>query len=152
MALLKGYAGLLQTDGYAVYGKLADPTRAGGPVILAFCSAHWLRQWFDIAKSPPAPVAADVLKRIAELYRIEAETRGKSGDERHAVRQQKTRPLVEALKAWLEKTLVQLPAARRLPRPSAMASAAGTGSPASLKTAGSRSTPIPSSAACARSL
>lgn len=108
MALLKGYAGVLQTDGYAVYGKLADPKRAGSPVTLAFCWAHWRRQWFDIAKSPPAPIAAEVLKRIAELYRIEAEIRGGSADERRATRQQKTRPLVEALKAWLEKTLVQL--------------------------------------------
>lgn len=108
MALLKDYAGVLQTDAYAAYGKLADPKRVGGPVTLAFCWAHWRRQWFDIAKSPPAPIAAQVLKRIAELYRIEAEIRGGSADERRVARQQKTRPLVAALKASLEKTLVQL--------------------------------------------
>jgi transposase len=108
MALLKGYAGVLQTDAYAAYGQLADPRRAGGPVTLAFCWAHWRRQWFDIAKSPPAPIAVEVLERIAELYRIEAEIRGSSADERRAARQQKTRPLVEALKAGLERTLGQL--------------------------------------------
>ena len=69
---------------------------------------HWRRQWFDIAKSPPAPIAVEVLQRIAELYRIEAEIRGSSADERRAARQQKTRPLVEALKAGLEETLGQL--------------------------------------------
>jgi len=78
-------------------------------VTLAFCWAHWRRQWFDIARSPPAPIATEVLERIAELYRIEAEIRGRSADTRRAVRQQKTRPAVEALKTWLEKTLVQLP-------------------------------------------
>jgi transposase len=113
-ALLKGYTGVLQTDGYTVYGRLADPKRAGGPLRQAFCWAHWRRQWFDLAKSPPAPIAAEALERIAELYRIEAEIRGTSADERRAARQQKTKPLVEALKARLEKTLVQVPSGSTL--------------------------------------
>jgi transposase len=107
--LLRGYTGVLQTDAYAAYRSLADPKRAGSAVTLAFCWAHWRRQWFDIAKSPPAPVAAEVLKRIAELYRIEAEIRGEDADERRAVRQQKSKPLIAALRDWLEKTLPQLP-------------------------------------------
>jgi transposase len=53
---------------------------AGGPATLAFCWAHWRRQWFDIAKSPPAPTATQALKRIAELYEIEDEIRGNSGE------------------------------------------------------------------------
>jgi transposase len=69
---------------------------------------HWRRQFFDIAKSPPAPIAAEALKRIAELYVIEAEIRGTSAAARRAVRHEKTRPLVEALKSWLEKTLTHL--------------------------------------------
>ena len=107
--LLRGYTGVLQTDAYAAYRSLADPKRAGGAVTLAFCWAHWRRQWFDIAKSPPAPVAAEVLKRIAELYRIEAEIRGEDAEERRAVRQQKSKPLIAALRGWLEKTLRQVP-------------------------------------------
>jgi hypothetical protein len=108
VALLQGYTGVLQTDGYAGYRALADPKRAGGPATLAFCWAHWRRQFFDLAKSPPAPIAADALKRIAELYEIEAEIRGKSAEERQAARQEKTKPLVAALKAWLETTLARL--------------------------------------------
>ena len=46
--------------------------------------------------------------RIAELYRIEAEIRGKSANERQVVRQEKTQPLVAALKTRLENTLIQL--------------------------------------------
>jgi transposase len=107
-ALLKGYPGVLQTDGYAGYRSLADPKRAGGPATLAFCWAHWRRQFFDIAKSPPAPIATAALKRIAELYEIEAEIRGKSADERRAVRQEKAKPLTIGLKTWLEKTLAQV--------------------------------------------
>ena len=109
IALLRGYTGVLQTDAYAAYGKLADPKRVGGPVTLAYCWAHWRRQWFDIAKSPPAPIAAEVLQRIAELYRIEAEIRGEEADARRAVRQQKSKPLIEALKSWLEEMLRQVP-------------------------------------------
>jgi len=108
LALLKGYTGVLQTDGYAGYRALADPQRAGGPATLAFCWAHWRRQFFDLAKSPPAPIAVEALKRIAELYQIEAEIRGKSARERWAARQEKTKPLVAALKTWLETSLARL--------------------------------------------
>jgi transposase len=108
MALLAGYSGVLQTDAYAAYGKLADPKRGGGAVTLAFCWSHWRRQFFDLAKSPPAPIATEVLKRIAELYVIEGEIRGTSAEERRVVRQRQTKPLVAALKSWLDKTLVQL--------------------------------------------
>jgi transposase len=47
-------------------------------------------------------------RRIAELYEIEAEIRGKSADERRVVRQEKTKPRVATLKTWLEKILVQV--------------------------------------------
>jgi hypothetical protein len=63
---------------------------------------------FDLAKSPPAPIAAEALERIAALYRIEAEIRGSSADERRAARQEQSKPLIAAMKAWLEKTLAQL--------------------------------------------
>ena len=108
VALLKGYTGVLQTDGYAGYRALADPKRAGGPATLAFCWSHWRRQFFDLAKSPPAPIAVEALKRIAELYEIEAEIRGTSARERRTARQEKTKPLVAALKTWLETSLPRL--------------------------------------------
>jgi len=107
-ALLKGYAGVLQTDGYTVYGQLADPKRGGSSLTQAFCWAHWRRQWFDLAKSPPAPIADEALQRIATLYRIEAEIRGTSADERRAARQERSRPIIAAMKAWLDKTLAQV--------------------------------------------
>ena len=43
--------------------------------------------------------------RIAALYRIEAEIRGRSADERRAVRQARSRPLVEAFEPWLREKL-----------------------------------------------
>jgi hypothetical protein len=57
---------------------------------------------FDIAKGGNAPIASEALQRIAALYAIEKTIRGRSAAERHAVRQERSRPLVLALKAWLE--------------------------------------------------
>ena len=115
-ALLKGYTGVLQTDGYTVYGQLADPKRGGGALKQAFCWAHWRRQWFDLAKSPPAPIADEALQRIAALYRIEAEIRGSSADDRRAARQERSSPLIAAMKAWLDKTLAQVSGGSTLAR------------------------------------
>jgi transposase len=104
--LLAGYSGIVQCDGYAVYEQLADPARDGGAVTLAFCWSHWRREFFDIDKGGPAPIAHEALERIAALYAIESRIRGRSAEERRAVRQAETRPLVEKLKAWLETRLI----------------------------------------------
>ena len=109
VALLEGFTGVLQTDAYAAYRSLTDPKRGGAPICLAYCWSHCRREFFDLAKTSPAPIATEALRRIAQLYQIEADIRGSSADQRQAVRQQKTKPLVEALKTWLEKTLAQLP-------------------------------------------
>jgi transposase len=49
-----------------------------------------------------------VLRRIAELYRIEDEIRGQPPDARQAVRQDRSRPRVEALKVYLEEQLARV--------------------------------------------
>lgn len=105
MALLAGYSGIVQCDGYAVYKQLTKPGREGGAVTLAFCWSHWRRQFFDIDHGGPAPIAREALERIAALYAIENRIRGCSAEERRAVRQAETKPLVEKLKAWLEDRL-----------------------------------------------
>jgi transposase len=106
IALLAGYCGIVQCDGYAVYQKLADPGRDGGAVTLAFCWLHWRRYFFEIDQGGPAPIAHEALERIAALYAIESRIRGRSAEERRAVRQAETKPLVEALRAWLENRLI----------------------------------------------
>ena len=60
----------------------------------------------DIDKDGPAPIAHEALERIAALYAIESRIRGRSAEERRAVRQAETKPLVEKLKAWLENRLI----------------------------------------------
>jgi transposase len=105
---LAGYAGIVQCDGYAAYRQLADPRREGGAVTLAFCWAHVRRRFYEIAKSGPAPIADEALQRIAALYAIEDKIRGRAPAARRSVRQAESRPLVEALKTWLEAQLARL--------------------------------------------
>ena len=94
---LAGFQGVLQVDGYEAYKVLARR----GAVQLAFCWSHVRRHFYELAHSGPAPIAAEALLRIAALYRIEAEIRGRSAVERRAVRQERSRPLVEAFEPWL---------------------------------------------------
>jgi hypothetical protein len=101
IAHLAGFCGVLQVDGYAGYKVLAQ----GGQVQLAFCWSHVRRHFYELAQGGAAPIANEALTRIAALYRIEGEIRGRSAVERLAVRQQRSRPLVEAFQPWLREKL-----------------------------------------------
>jgi len=101
---LKGFRGLLQVDGYAGFGSLVKAATDGG-LQLAFCWAHTRRKFYDIHVATKSPLAEQALRRIADLYAIEADIRGQTADERRTVRQERSRPLVEAMKAWLTETL-----------------------------------------------
>jgi transposase len=101
IAHLAGFRGVLQVDGYAGYKVLA----AQGGVQLAFCWSHVRRPFYELTQSGPAPIASEALARIAALYRIEGEIMGCSVEERRAARQERSRPLVEALEPWLREKL-----------------------------------------------
>ena len=100
LKLLDGYRGIVQCDGYAAYKAIADATPPE-TIRLAFCFAHLRRKFFDIAKGGNAPIASEALQRIAALYAIEKTIRGRSASERRALRQERSRPLVLQLRAWL---------------------------------------------------
>ncbi|MBI0539757.1 IS66 family transposase [Roseomonas sp. KE2513] len=108
-ALLAGYTGILQCDGYAAYKGLAAPEEGGPGATLVFCWSHVRREFYDLARKKTAPIAAEALTRIAALYAVEAEIRGKPPEERRTTRQARSRPLVEHLFAWLEQQLARLP-------------------------------------------
>jgi hypothetical protein len=109
LKLLDRYRGVVQCDGYVAYKTVANGTRDEA-ITLAFCWAHLRRRFYDIAKSGPAPIASEALERIAALYAIEKTIRGRSADERRAARQERSKPLVLALKAWFEQQLARLSA------------------------------------------
>jgi transposase len=102
---LEGFGGILQVDGYAGFERLT----AGGNIVLAACWAHARRKFYDVHEATGSPIAAEALRRIGELYAIEKSVRGRTAEERRAVRNAQSRPLVEAMKPWLEVELGRIP-------------------------------------------
>jgi transposase len=78
---LAGFRGVLQVDGYAGYKAPAERAE----VRLAFCWSHVRRRFYELAQGGRAPIASEALTRIAALYRIEDDIRGRSAEERLAV-------------------------------------------------------------------
>ena len=104
---LRGFRGLLQVDGYAGFGGLVRGN-SDDAAQLAFCWAHVRRKFYDIHVANPSPLAAEALRRIAELYAIEADIRGTPAENRRSERQQHSRPLVEAMHAWLTEQIERI--------------------------------------------
>jgi transposase len=98
---LFGWAGVMQADAFAGFNELYDGARKPRPIVEASCWAHARRKFFELAKLTKAPIALEAVRRIDELFEIEREINGKTPDERKAVRQERSKPLVEALGIWL---------------------------------------------------
>lgn len=98
---LATYSGLMQADACSGYTGLYVDGRQLGMIIEAACWAHGRRKFFELAELQKAPVAIEAVRRIDELFAIEREINGKAADERRAVRQARSEPLVEALETWL---------------------------------------------------
>src|SRR5260370_106414 len=101
MTHLAGFKGVVQVDGYAGYRALAQK----GRVSPAFCWSHVRRRFYDRAVAEASPIAHEALQRIAQLYAIEKDIRGRFPDERCAVRQERSRPIVTELEPWLRAKL-----------------------------------------------
>jgi len=101
---LREFTGTLQADGYAGY----DAVYEDGRVKEAACMAHVRRSFYDLYEAHESAVAKEALERIAALYVIEGEIRGRSAEERREVRNARSRPLLESLKQWFEETLGKL--------------------------------------------
>lgn len=99
--ILQGFTGILQVDGYAGYNRLFAPDRVGPDIQLAYYWAHARRKLVEITRSGSAPIAEDGVKRIGELYQIEAELRGLPADARLAGRQERSAPLIADMRIWL---------------------------------------------------
>ncbi|MFO1157312.1 MAG: IS66 family transposase [Reyranellaceae bacterium] len=98
---LASYAGLMQADAYAGFNRLYEAGRKPGPIVEAVCWAHARRKFFDLARLTKAPIALEAVARTDALFAIEREINGKPPSERRRVRQERSRPRVEALEAWL---------------------------------------------------
>lgn len=104
---LKDFRGTLQADAFAGFNALYES--ANSRICEAACWAHVRRKFYDLQQAHASPIATEALRRIGELYAIEAEIRGRAPDERRQVRQSRTRPLLDSMHDWLQATLAKLP-------------------------------------------
>jgi transposase len=101
---LKDFKGALQADAYAGFHHLYGD----GAIYEVSCWAHTRRKFHDIHVVHASPTTTEAIARIGALYGIEEEIRGKPVDIRRSVRQDRTKPLLDDLRHWMEKTLTSL--------------------------------------------
>ncbi|NYS61241.1 IS66 family transposase [Vreelandella salicampi] len=105
--LLSDYAGRLITDGYEGY---AEVVRRNG-ITHAGCWAHARRKFVEAQKVQPKGKTGKAdwaLNQIRKLYGVEKQAKALKPDARHALRDQKSRPLIDQLRTWLDKSLAQV--------------------------------------------
>jgi transposase len=114
-AHLARWSGLLQADAYSGYNRLYAADRTPSPILEAGCWAHARRPFFALADiqasaqrkaegrtpAPISPLALEVVQRMDRLFEIERGLNGRNAEERRAVRQELSRPLVDDLEALL---------------------------------------------------
>lgn len=101
---LSNFRGILQADAYSGFNQLY----ADGSIQEAPCLAHIRRKFYDLMEAHRSPIATEAVERIGALYAIEKEIRGRPPDERRGVRNTRSRPLLDAMHAWLETSLSKL--------------------------------------------
>ena len=109
-ALLAGCRGFLHADGYAGFADLYAPeVKTGVPRLTEVaCWAHARRKIYDVHVETGSPGAREALERIARLFAIEADIRGRSPPKRREVRQRRSAPILADLKAFLDATLAKI--------------------------------------------
>ncbi|TFE26250.1 IS66 family transposase [Cohnella luojiensis] len=97
---LSGFKGYLHVDGYAGYHKVAAVTLVG-------CWAHARRKYDEALKAAPQTkglaetVAGQGLAYCNALFAIEQDLKDATPEVRHAERQKRSLPIVEAYSTWL---------------------------------------------------
>lgn len=101
---LDGFKGELQVDGYQGYAQ-TNATLAG-------CWAHARRKFVEAEKAQgknKTGKANWAISHIKKLYRVETEVKDKTPDEKKIIRQEKSFPLLNDFKKWLDKSVQQVP-------------------------------------------
>jgi transposase len=124
-AHLKEFAGVIHADGGACprAGQRPDPWAgfnelfAGNRITEAACWAHVRRKFFDVHAATASPIAKEALDRIGQLYGVEETIKGLPPEHRRRERQQRSKPIADALAAWADEIV------RKLSRKSELAGA-----------------------------
>lgn len=104
-AFLGKWRGKLIVDDYVGYKKVL----AAVGVTEIGCWAHARRKFHDLHAASGSPVAEQALAYIGELYAIEREVKALDAEERWRIRQQRAKPLLEKLHAWMQAQRARVP-------------------------------------------
>jgi transposase len=109
MRFLEGYEGYLHTDGYEAYETLAAKCPK---IILVGDWVHARRKFDEAIKAFPKDFKGEIKIKtgfdlINEIFRIDRDeiSPTATNEERHRIRQEKSRPLINQLKAWADDML-----------------------------------------------
>ena len=94
----------MHADGYSGFNGLFGHDKAEEMA----CMAHVRRKFVDVFASQGNAIAEEAIRRIAELYAVEKDARGKSPDDRVAIRQARAKPVFDDLEAWLQAQLPKI--------------------------------------------
>jgi transposase len=110
--LLDGFAGVLQTDGYAGYNKVCRDN----PIQRIGCWDHARRKFIEASKAAPKKKKgqkvskADVaIGKIRKLYAIEDRIKALEPEQKTEQRQMLAQPVLDDLKIWLQGNAVKVP-------------------------------------------
>jgi transposase len=95
------YRGALHVDADPFFEDLPDD----GLKTLSYCNAHARRKFEQIMKAAKQPgLAAEAVHFYKRIYKVEREAKDRklSPDERYSLRKEKTAPIMEELKIWLD--------------------------------------------------
>ncbi len=104
----EGFSGYLQTDAYQGYNGLC----AKAEITSVGCWAHSRRKFFEITKISKKAGSAHIgVKFINSLYEIErkAKEQNLNFDQIKEIREEKSNPILEEFKIWLDKTISRVP-------------------------------------------
>ena len=94
--VLGAFGGTLVSDDFSGYHALH---RQG--ITAAFCMAHARRKLFEVFELNASQIAGEALALIAKLYEIEREVKDLGNEDRLLARQQRSKPVADALHTWL---------------------------------------------------
>ena len=112
MSMLTGWSGFLQADAYSGYDPVIH--QSNGLIIEVACWAH-ARRYFEQALPNDSRVSGLVLEWVRQLYDIEDRALLMSDDERLALRQAESIPILRRMGAWLKVNDDGVPSKKALP-------------------------------------
>ena len=106
--LLRDYQGALMVDGFSGYNAVCDKNH----IHRLGCRAHARRKFVNAQKNQQKNKTGksdQALAYIQQLYRIESDIKEKTSSEKFTARQQQSKPIIDKLKIWLDKSITHSP-------------------------------------------